>query len=171
MAPIGSTLFLVRGSALYNEIRAGLVVKPVCFNQDVKALVPDSSVEPKFLTYSLLGSTEQLLKLVSTAGNSAGVLDTKLVQAFEILLPPRPEQRAIAGALSDVDALIGTLDQLIAKKRDLKQAAMQQLLTGRHRLTGFGNSLPPKQSAVGVIPQDWEVKSVRELGQIKTGPF
>jgi type I restriction enzyme S subunit len=47
------------------------------------------------------------------------------------------EQRAIAGALSDMDALLGALDQLIAKKRDLKQAAMQQLLTGQTRLPGF----------------------------------
>ena len=47
------------------------------------------------------------------------------------------EQRTIAGALSDVDALIGALDQLIAKKRDLKQAAMQQILTGQKRLPGF----------------------------------
>ena len=48
-----------------------------------------------------------------------------------------PEQRAIAAALSDVDALLGGLDRLIAKKRDLKQAAMQQLLTGQTRLPGF----------------------------------
>lgn len=52
-------------------------------------------------------------------------------------IPALPEQRAIADALSDADALIGALDQLIAKKRDLKQAAMQQLLTGRRRLPGF----------------------------------
>ena len=155
MAPIGSTLFLVRGSALYNEIRAGLVVKPVCFNQDVKALVPDSSVEPKFLTYALLGRTDDLLSLVSTAGNSAGVLDTKLVQAFEIWLPPRPEQRAIAGALSDVDALLGALDQLIAKKRDLKQAAMQQLLTGQTRLPGFHG--------------EWESKRLGDVVKITKG--
>ena len=53
---------------------------------------------------------------------------------------PRPklhEQRAIAEALGDVDALLAGLDRLIAKKRDLKQAAMQQLLTGRTRLPGF----------------------------------
>ena len=43
-----------------------------------------------------------------------------------------PEQRAIAEALGDVDALLGALEQLIAKKRDLKQAAMQQLLTGHN---------------------------------------
>ncbi len=55
-----------------------------------------------------------------------------------IPVPPRvAEQRAIATALSDVDALLGALDRLIAKKRDLKQAAMQQLLTGKTRLPGF----------------------------------
>ena len=51
--------------------------------------------------------------------------------------PPLSEQRAIAAALSDVDALISAQDKLIAKKRDLKQAAMQQLLTGKQRLSGF----------------------------------
>ena len=51
--------------------------------------------------------------------------------------PESTEQRAIATALSDVDALLGGLDRLIAKKRDLKQAAMQQLLTGQTRLPGF----------------------------------
>ena len=51
--------------------------------------------------------------------------------------PPLPEQRAIAAALSDVDALLGGLDRLIAKKRDLKQTALQQLLTGQTRLPGF----------------------------------
>jgi type I restriction enzyme S subunit len=152
MAPVGSTLFLVRGSALYNEIRAGLVVKPVCFNQDVKALIPGPNVVPKFLTYSLLGRSEDLLKLVSTASNSTGVLDTKLVKAFGILLPPLPEQRAIAAALSDADGLIGALDALIAKKRAIKQAAMQQLLTGKKRLPGFEG--------------EWETKQLCEIADV-----
>jgi type I restriction enzyme S subunit len=52
-------------------------------------------------------------------------------------VPSAAEQRAIAEALSDVDGLLGGLDRLIAKKRDLKQAAMQQLLTGQTRLPGF----------------------------------
>ena len=56
---------------------------------------------------------------------------------FKFGVPALPEQRAIAEALSDVDALLGGLDRLIAKKRDLKQAAMQQLLTGQTRLPGF----------------------------------
>ena len=69
--------------------------------------------------------------------------------------PPVEEQHAIAAALSDVDALLGGLDRLIAKKRELKQAAMQQLLTGQTRLPGFSGA--------------WEVKRLGELAHIKTG--
>jgi type I restriction enzyme S subunit len=56
---------------------------------------------------------------------------------FQYPVPPLAEQRAIATALSDVDALIAGLERLITKKRDIKQAAMQQLLTGQTRLPGF----------------------------------
>jgi type I restriction enzyme S subunit len=59
------------------------------------------------------------------------------VKDFLLPTPPTPEQRAIASALSDEDALLGGLERLIAKKRDLKQAVMQQLLTGQTRLPGF----------------------------------
>ncbi len=64
-------------------------------------------------------------------------LNTEIIRSKHIPLPPLPEQRAIAAALSDVDRLIGALDALIEKKRAIKQAAMQQLLTGRTRLPGF----------------------------------
>ncbi len=140
MAPLSSTLILVRGSALHNEIRAGLVVAPVCFNQDVKALIPVKAIDPKYLTFYILGMKDELLKLVSSAGNSAGVLDTELVKNFKFLVPELDEQKAIAKALSDVDALIISLEKLIAKKRDIKTATMQQLLTGKKRLPGFGEA-------------------------------
>ena len=52
-------------------------------------------------------------------------------------VPPPAEQRAIAEALSDVDGMLAALEALIAKKRAVKQAAMQQLLTGKSRLPGF----------------------------------
>ncbi|MCA9642353.1 MAG: restriction endonuclease subunit S, partial [Myxococcales bacterium] len=69
--------------------------------------------------------------------------------------PPLPEQRAIAAALSDVDALLGGLERLIAKKRDLKQAAMQQLLTGQTRLPGFSGA--------------WEVKTLEGVASMAKG--
>ena len=75
---------------------------------------------------------------------------TKLTcSALPVLCPPQLEQRAIAEALRDVDGLLAALDRLIAKKRDLKQAAMQQLLTGQTRLPGFHG--------------EWEVKQIAEI--------
>lgn len=74
---------------------------------------------------------------------------------FSLPLPPLPEQRAIAAALSDVDALIASLDKLITKKRDMKQAAMQELLTGKQRLPGFSG--------------EWKVKRLGEIAEIKKG--
>jgi type I restriction enzyme, S subunit len=62
----------------------------------------------------------------------------KDLSEIQICIPPFTEQRAIAQALSDVDALVASLDKLIAKKRHLKTATMQQLLTGKKRLPGFG---------------------------------
>lgn len=166
MAPINSTLLLVRGSALHNEVRAGLVVEPVCFNQDVKALVPAKSVNPKYLTIYLMAMESELLKLVSSAGNSAGVLDTHLVQNFKFLKPSLYEQTAIANALSDIDALINEQEKLIAKKQAIKTATMQQLLTGRTRLPQFalredGSVKGYKQSELGEVPEDWDVLQLK----------
>lgn len=161
VAPLDATLLLVRGSALHSEIRAGLVVAPLCFNQDVKALIPNRSIVPRYLTIYLLAMESELLKLVSSAGNSAGVLDTELVKNFKFLQPPKHEQTAIANALSDVDALISELEKLIAKKQAIKTATMQQLLTGRTRLSQFalredGTPKGTKPSELGDIPEDWE---------------
>lgn len=76
-------------------------------------------------------------------------------EKLELAWPPLAEQRAIAGALSDVDALLTALDRLIAKKRDIKQAAMQQLLTGQTRLPGFEGA--------------WEVKRLGEVLSVRHG--
>lgn len=70
----------------------------------------------------------------------------------ELPLPPLPEQRAIAAVLMDVDALIGSLEALIAKKRAIKRAAMQQLLTGRIRLPGFSG--------------EWKRRRIGELADV-----
>jgi type I restriction enzyme S subunit len=77
------------------------------------------------------------------------------ISNVRIVIPTQPEQSTIATALSDVDGLLGGLDRLIAKKRDLKQAAMQQLLTGQTRLPGFHG--------------EWEVKRLGDVCRITTG--
>jgi type I restriction enzyme, S subunit len=88
---------------------------------------------------------------------------------FPIPLPSRSEQKAIADTLSDVDALIGSLEALIGKKRDIKTATMQQLLTGKKRLPGFGDGKGTKQSELGEIPEDWDAARIGDTFDFKNG--
>jgi type I restriction enzyme S subunit len=91
-----------------------------------------------------------------TAKSSVDSVRMEMITKMAIPLPPSiTEQRAIATALSDVDALIAGLERLIAKKRDIKQAAMQQLLTGQTRLPGFSG--------------EWERKLLGAACTITTG--
>jgi type I restriction enzyme S subunit len=94
---------------------------------------------------------------VRFAQENTGVaqLTAPQVTRYQIDLPPLSEQHAIATALSDVDALIAGLEKLFAKKRDLKQAAMQQLLTSQTRLPGFSG--------------EWSVKKLGEICEISMG--
>ncbi|MDX9833714.1 MAG: restriction endonuclease subunit S [Desulfobulbus sp.] len=95
---------------------------------------------------------------VSVAAGSSGSMPKisgEKLRKMQLPLPPLPEQRAIAEALGDVDGLLAALDRLIAKKRDLKQAAMQQLLTGQTRLPGFHG--------------EWEVKQIDEFADCTAG--
>lgn len=107
-----------------------------------------------FLQQCLSAQGQQRMK-DAMSGNAITRLTLEKIRKLRFPVAPLPEQRAIAAALSDVDALLGGLERLIAKKRDLKQAAMQQLLTGESRLPGFS--------------EEWEVKRLGELAKIQRG--
>ena len=93
--------------------------------------------------------------LQNATGTTMPSLNQGILGRAQIPYAPLPEQRAIAAALSDVDALLEGLTRLIAKKRDLKQAAMQQLLTGQTRLPGFRG--------------EWKMKRLGEVGSVLRG--
>ncbi len=83
-------------------------------------------------------------KLSQRSSGQTGV-DLKELRQYPLPLPTKDEQEAIAKALSDADALIESLEQLVAKKRHLKQGTMQELLTGKKRLPGFSGEWKTKQ--------------------------
>jgi len=136
-----------------------------------------------FFVYYLRTETTQKIILEKAGTSTIPDLNHNDFYSIEIVLPPIEEQQAIATTLSDIDALIAKLDKLIAKKRHLKTATMQQLLTGKKRLPGFGesinneqliinNSQVPegyKQTGVGVIPEDWDVRILGSLASIQRG--
>ena len=89
------------------------------------------------------------------SGSGVPTLNRNDVHQVLVACPPPAEQRAIAEALSDVDGLLGALDALIAKKRAMKQAAMQQLITGKNRLPDFSG--------------EWSTASLGEMADIRSG--
>ena len=118
-------------------------------------VISEFSADVQFLKLFLERNLHERIRVEVNAGNTPYITMGTLTE-MEVVLPrSRDEQRAIATALSDMDGLLGGLDRLIAKKRDLKQAAMQQLLTGQTRLPGFRG--------------EWEVKRLGEIAHIKTG--
>lgn len=157
---ISGKYIFTAGDIVYSKIRPYL--KKVILAEfsglcsaDMYPLKPAADVEARFLLPILLGECfSKYAESVSVRSGMPKINRAELAE-YAYALPPLPEQRAIATALSDVDALISGLDQLIAKKRDIKQAAMQQLLTGQTRLPGFSGA--------------WEVKRLGDLGQILKG--
>lgn len=137
--PTGSVLFPKRGaSIMLNKVR--LLKADGYMDTNMMALTPGDELDCGYLFYAL-----SHLGLASVADvTSIPQINNKHISPFAIPYPSLAEQRAIAEALSDVDGLLGALEALIAKKRAIKQAAMQQLLTGKTRLAGFSG--------------DWEVK-------------
>ena len=121
---------------------AGTIGRTVAYN-GAPAYFQDSNIvwidnDESKATNAYLWHRYQVTKWsISHGGTVARLYNDSLRTKIHIPIPPLPEQRAIATALSDVDGLLSGLDRLIAKKRDLKQAAMQQLLTGQTRLPGF----------------------------------
>ena len=105
----------------------------------------------------------------SSAGTTVGTYTISGAKKTVIPLPTKTEQEAIAEALSDADALTESLEQLLTKKRQLKQGAMQELLTGKKRLPGFEIKTGHKQTEVGIIPEDWGVSTIGSEFSIQLG--
>jgi type I restriction enzyme S subunit len=128
-------------------------VVPKCFAGanciDILITRPSKAVSSRYLSAWINSSFGRYQILRNQGGLAQQHFNVGDLRTLVVALPrSKAEQEAIAEALSDVDALIGALDRLITKNRDLKQAAMQQLLTGQTRLPGFKG--------------EWEVKTLQE---------
>jgi len=120
-------------------------------NNHAHVLKAKNVADTAFLHFSL--EHKDIREFLS--GGTRAKLNRGELDKITIACPPLAEQKAIGRALEDVDALIFSLDALIAKKRDIKQGAMQQLLTGKTRLPGFSG--------------EWNSTSLDRLGEFRKG--
>ena len=149
----GDVLISVKGTTG----RVGIVPQHFAGNisRDLARLRLTDEDVPEFWFQMLQSETAQRKLGVAMVGTTRMELSIGILKQVRMPRPPKEEQRTIAGVLSDLDVLIGALDRLIAKKRDLKQAAMQQLLTGQTRLPGFSG--------------EWEEKPLSEIASATKG--
>ncbi|WP_447826393.1 restriction endonuclease subunit S [Aeromonas hydrophila] len=141
----------------------------ICINQSVAILRPNKRIYPKFFKCLLDAPLYQAKMLEDAGGSTIKHIYITIVNKMVLGLPANlTEQTAIANVLSDSDALIDALEQLIAKKQAIKTAVMQQLLTGRARLPQFalrpdGTPKGYKTSELGQIPEDWDALTYGDI--------
>ncbi len=153
--PPGTVLVAMYGG--FNQIgRTGLLRIPATVNQAITAIQPNPNrLSSEFLLATLNYRVGHWRSVASSSRKDPNITSQD-IRDFNLTHPKQiEEQRAIAEALSDVDALIGALDKLIAKKRAIKLATMQQLLTGRKRLQGFSKR--------------WVRKEIKEFAPLQRG--
>lgn len=134
LAPLHSSLILVRGMSLLQEIRIGMATRPVAFNQDVKAVVARPTVNPRYLNFALRAAAPVLLDQVHQAGHGTGVLATDRLTNLPIWLPPLEEQERIAGVLGAFDDLIETNRRLAVGLVDLARTSCAPALSQAPRV-------------------------------------
>ncbi|MEO3479214.1 restriction endonuclease subunit S [Phaeobacter sp. CAU 1743] len=111
--------------------------------------------DPRFLAYMLNSAPIAKQKAQRAQGDAVVHIYPDALRRLSLPLPSLHEQQAIAAALSDADGVVAGLERVIAKKRLIKQGAMQDLLTARRRLPGFSG--------------EWEEATLSELADIRSG--
>ena len=152
--PPGTVFVAMYGG--FNQIgRTGILEVSAAVNQALIAIqTKPKKLDSAYLLANLNYRVEHWKSIASSSRKDPNITSQD-VRNFVVPLPSLPEQRSIATALSDMDELLGGLDRLIAKKRDLKQAAMQEFLTGKTRLQGFDG--------------EWEETTLGEIGECIIG--
>lgn len=133
--------------------KTGILPIEATSNQQINAILPNESYSTEFVYYYLSHIALEIKALASE--QVVPIINKSTFELIEILLPPLPEQKAIARVLSDIDELIESIEKLIHKKKQIKQGAMQELLTGKKRLPGFSGK--------------WEVKRLGEILKVRHG--
>ena len=149
LLPAGTVIF----SRTASVGKSTVLAKPMATTQDFANFVCGPEVYCKYLMYLFRYNQATWKQLM--AGSIHNTIYMPVFKALQVLLPPRAEQQAIAEVLEDADALIEGLEALIAKKRDIKEGAMQELLTGDRRLPGFEG--------------EWVTKKLGDVGEVVNG--
>ena len=135
----GDLLFACSGETKEEIAKCASIIddKEVYAGGDIIVLSPTVKADPVFWGYILNTANVVKQRAQKAQGDAIVHISTNSLKQIEVTVPDYDEQQKIAKALSDMDELIASLENLIAKKRAIKRGTMQELLTGKKRLPGF----------------------------------
>lgn len=164
----GDLVYALRGK-LGEVRRVSSSVAGANLTQGTARLSPSDGILSVYLMWGMRSPRVVRQAEIESKGTTFREITLADLRGICLSVPPLPEQTAIAEALSDADALIEFLEQLLTKKRQIKQGAMQELLTGKKRLPGFQSKPGYKQTEVGPIPEDWRLATLGEMCAFENG--
>lgn len=134
----GDCIFCIVGNTIGSSFIVDKDILPANINQNIALIRAIKSVaHPQYMHYCLRSSYIQWQVKQEASTQAQPSLGLKQVSDFRITLPPIDEQLKITEIISTWDKAIATTEQLLANSQQQKKALMQQLLTGRKRLSGF----------------------------------
>lgn len=142
--------------------------RPSITNQQINTIVPNGKVDPSFLYYSLRPRKQELLSLGATTGVRTPILNKSAFCETKVKIPPLSVQHRIAGILSAYDDLIENSQRRIQILEKMARALYREWFV-HFRFPGFENH-PRVDSALGQVPQGWEVKKLGDLITYKRRP-
>ena len=183
LVPTGSVLLLTRGMTLLDRLPVCVTESPMAFNQDVKALRPESEIDPTFMPYLILGNKHRMLSLVDLAGHGTGRLNSEDLKSLMVRLPPRPEQRTIAQILGALDDKIELNRRMSATLEAMASALFKSWFVDydpvRAKMEGRDTGLPTDLAALfpdrlvdselGALPQGWRVDALGDMLKLEYG--
>jgi type I restriction enzyme S subunit len=173
-----TTLLLVRGMTLHNDIPICRVRRSAAFNQDVKAVLARSGIDREFVPYLLLGNKAKLLSIVDSAGHGTGRLNSDTLLNLPVCIPPAGEQRAIAHILGSLDDKIELNRRMNETLEEMARALFKSWFVDfdpvRARMEGRQPAGMDEEtaalfpdlfegSALGQIPKGWRAGSLGDI--------
>ena len=166
----GAVMVVFRSGVLRHTFPVATCNRPFTVNQDMKVLTPEDGIDNRFAFHLIDHLGPVVLQKATKVGTTVESVDTDSFMSLSVGLPPLPEQRRIADVLDTVDAAIQETDAVVEKQEQVKTGLLQDLLT--RGLDAEGRLRDPEREpgsfretgAAGLMPKDWTVERIGNLG-------
>lgn len=184
IVPSGTALILTRGMTLHRRVPICRVKRPSAFNQDVKAVLPNDGVSPRFVPYLLTGNHERIHALVDSAGHGTGRLNTPELLSLRVWIPCLDEQEAIGKFGEAIDCRIDLLHQTHNTLEAIAQALFKSWFVDFDPVRAKAEGREPvgidsetaalfpsefEESELGMIPKGWMCRSLDTIAHFLNG--